>query len=66
MSKPLPDAEIVKRLRELATEATPKWVTHPEGCWSWHPGCALALAADTIARLTEEPPQNTGVRAYDE
>ena len=40
--------DIVERLRNWDDD---RISTHYEGCWDWHPVCAILVAADEIERL---------------
>ena len=41
---------LAKRLRRMIPHQPP--MTHAIGCWRYHDGCAIALAADTIEMTT--------------
>ena len=45
--------DLVPVLRSMAQDTV--WMkTHYEGCWRWHPYCAMLVAADLIDALKEE------------
>jgi hypothetical protein len=44
---------------DIATRVIQRWSdttisTHYDGCWEWHPHCAVAILADEIERLRAE------------
>ncbi len=54
MSEPLTDERLAEIRREWVTDPGRELSTHSDGCWSYHPGCAIDALHAEVHRLRDQ------------